>query len=51
MAPITLGIQIAKVELFLKTKMDRGDSPGDFACYEVSPRKGLSWLNKIPLDA
>jgi hypothetical protein len=51
MAPVALGIEVAEEELALQAMGDRGDASRDLAGDEVSPRNGLSWLNRILFEA
>src|SRR5712672_225688 len=50
-APVTFGLKVSHIELVLQTGANSCNAPGDLAAYESFPRRGDSWLKRIPLQA
>jgi hypothetical protein len=51
MAPVAQGVDVAYVQAVFQALTDVSQALGDFAGDEGFPRRGLSWLNKMPLQA
>ena len=50
-SPVTSGIEVSKLEITLESHTNSGQGSDDLAVTNVSPRRELSWLNRIPLVA
>ena len=51
MAPVSLGLEIAEVERVLEADSMRATPRVILRVTKVSPRMGLSWLNRMPFAA
>jgi hypothetical protein len=50
-APVAKGVDITHVQAVFQALADVGQAAGILRVTKVSPRRGLSWLNKMPLQA
>ena len=50
-APVALGVEVAEVEVFLFAEFDGGDGTEILRVTKVSPRRGDSWLKRMPFVA
>ena len=50
-APVALGVEVAEVEVFLFVEFDVGDGTEILRVTKVSPRRGDSWLKRMPFVA
>src|SRR5438105_15063647 len=49
-APVSLGAPVTQIKILLQACLDAGRGASNLRVTKVSPRRGDSWLNSMPLD-